>query len=94
MLTISPVSDSIALAAGSVKGRTKPSILRALVGWFLLEWEVVRGKGSAGRVLLGVGRGSLGAGTAGVPEPSPLPLQMLKNHTCVQYSHSALIALH
>ncbi len=77
MLTISPVCDNIALAAGSVKGRTKPSIFRALVGWFRLEWEVVRGRGSAGRSLVGWGRGSLVGGKAGVPDPSPLPL-----HAC------------
>lgn len=77
MLTISPVSDNISLAAGSVKGRTKPSIFKALVGWFRLEWEVVRGRGSAGRSLVGVGRGSLVGGKAGVPDPSPLLL-----HAC------------
>jgi hypothetical protein len=77
MLTIWPVSDNIALAAGSVKGRTKPSIFRALVGWFRLDWEVVRGRGSAGRALVGVGRGSLVGGKAGVPDPSPLLL-----HAC------------
>ncbi|KAA6427228.1 MAG: hypothetical protein FRX49_02985 [Trebouxia sp. A1-2] len=55
-------------------GRTKPSIFRALEGWFRREWEVVRGRGSAGRSLVGWGRGSLVGGKAGVPDPSPLLL--------------------
>ena len=85
MLTISPVCDNIALAAGSVKGRTKPSIFRALVGWFRREWEVVRGRGSAGRSLVGWGRGSLVGGKAGVPDPSPLLLHACHSQLACRY---------
>ena len=85
MLTMSPVCDNIALAAGSVKGRTKPSIFRALVGWFRRELEVVRGRVSAGRSLVGWGRGSLLGGKAGVPDPSPLLLHACHSQLTCRY---------
>ena len=74
---MSPNSDSMACVFCTVKGRTKPSILRAWVGWLRRECEDVRGRASLDLVAAGVGAGSLPVeGAAAEPEPpSPLPLQ-------------------